>query len=286
MKMSKGFTLLELMIAITLGLLITAASIMLFLSVSRGYSAQKASSEIQGNATFGLPHIIRQLRQIPAEGGVLFNQSIAKQANTNFTVNTQSDLLTVRYTITPSQLVAHNNNLVTCEGTSIATGLANQFTQQINADHEIQEAIAAHDEVKKSTRQQALKQVFDSQQVTVTEQYFLTQNGLTCRSALKNAALTGNGTVIIPNVDYFHVQLITKNQNSFKNIDIPNAQPVENIVGLQLGILLRSGNQIQGASYININDDIPVLNEIVKLNTGASAQLLRQVVVQTIAIRN
>ena len=288
MKMSKGFTLLELMIAITLGLLITAASIMLFLSVSRNYSAQKANSDIQGNGVFGVPHMLRQLREVPSEGGVLLNDKGNQADGTNFTVGTNSDVLTVRYIVKPSQMLANNNNLVTCQGITIQSILTNQLNDQI-----IEAQKDETDEVKKQKIANDLKANFNfDQPITVIEQYYLRQNGINCRALVNNnnlPALTANtiGTLIIPSVDYFHVQLITRNQGLFKNIDLPtNLAAGNQVVGLQIGILLRSAHQIQGASYINTANNIQVLNNSISLNTGASSQLLRQVVVQTIAIRN
>lgn len=43
----KGFTLIELMIAITLGLLISAAALMIFLSSQRSLAIQGGMGEIQ-----------------------------------------------------------------------------------------------------------------------------------------------------------------------------------------------------------------------------------------------
>lgn len=280
MKISKGFTLLELMIAITLGLLITAASIMLFLSVSRNYSTQKAGSEIEGNGVFGIPHMIRQLREVPSLNGVLLSQSSNQKEGTNFTVGTNSDVLTVQYTIKPSQMIANSNNLVTCEGNSIKSILLKKEIATAQANES--------DENKKA---QTAKDITDNFKldtpITVTEQYFLQQTGLFCRAVLQADALGGNGTLIIPNVDYFHVQLITKNGNQFQNINLPaNLAEGIDIVGLQIGMLMHSAHQIQGVSYVNTANNIQVLNNSINLNNGASSQLLRQVVVQTIAMRN
>lgn len=57
-----GFTLIELMIALALGLLIVAAGLAIFLSSSRSLSLQAGMGEVQENANFGLAQIAHDLR--------------------------------------------------------------------------------------------------------------------------------------------------------------------------------------------------------------------------------
>lgn len=58
----KGFTLIELMISLTLGLIISAAAILLFLTSGKSLSLQQGVSDIQDNANFGLNYITHDLR--------------------------------------------------------------------------------------------------------------------------------------------------------------------------------------------------------------------------------
>lgn len=60
---NRGFTIVELMISITLGLLITAAAIQLFFSGQLSYMLQKSMSDIQDNGNFGLRFISFELRK-------------------------------------------------------------------------------------------------------------------------------------------------------------------------------------------------------------------------------
>ncbi|MBK5649832.1 MAG: prepilin-type N-terminal cleavage/methylation domain-containing protein, partial [Acinetobacter sp.] len=53
-KTQSGFTLIELMISLTLGLLIVAAAIQLFITGITSYKLQKAMAHIQDNASLGL----------------------------------------------------------------------------------------------------------------------------------------------------------------------------------------------------------------------------------------
>ena len=57
-----GFTLIELMIALALGLVISAAAIMLFLTGQKSYSLQQGTADLQDNANFGLNYIVKDIR--------------------------------------------------------------------------------------------------------------------------------------------------------------------------------------------------------------------------------
>ncbi|MEC8056441.1 MAG: prepilin-type N-terminal cleavage/methylation domain-containing protein, partial [Pseudomonadota bacterium] len=58
----KGFTLLELMVALALGLIISAAAIQLFLTSQRSITMQQALSNMQSDSVFGLEALIRDIR--------------------------------------------------------------------------------------------------------------------------------------------------------------------------------------------------------------------------------
>ncbi len=60
---TKGFTLVELMISLVLGLLISAAALQVFYTSSVNSRRQEASSQIQNNAIFGFSQIQRHLRR-------------------------------------------------------------------------------------------------------------------------------------------------------------------------------------------------------------------------------
>lgn len=62
MKTQAGFTLIELMISLTLGLVISAAAIMLFISGQKSFALQQGVSDLQDNANFGLNYITQDIR--------------------------------------------------------------------------------------------------------------------------------------------------------------------------------------------------------------------------------
>ena len=61
-KKQIGFTLIELMISLALGLIVVAAAILLFLTGQEGVAMQKGVSELQDNANFGLNYITKDIR--------------------------------------------------------------------------------------------------------------------------------------------------------------------------------------------------------------------------------
>ena len=60
----KGFTLIELMIAIVLGLLISAAALTVYLTAQRSLSLQNGMGQLQQNGIFGLNQITYDLRHV------------------------------------------------------------------------------------------------------------------------------------------------------------------------------------------------------------------------------
>lgn len=132
MNQHKGFTLVELMVALVLGLFLTAAALQLFITGSLTFINQKNLSDVQDNATFGLSLIAQQLRRtnsgntqiIGGSGtlnGLVFSGAsvsatapanfpvTAKDINTSSTVDGKSDQLVIQYT-------ALQDNMRDCEG--------------------------------------------------------------------------------------------------------------------------------------------------------------------------
>lgn len=62
MNKQLGFTLIELMIALALGLVISAAAIMLFLTAQRSQALQQGLANVQDDSNFGLNYITKDIR--------------------------------------------------------------------------------------------------------------------------------------------------------------------------------------------------------------------------------
>ena len=58
-----GFTLVELMVALILGLVVSAAALQIFYTSSVNNNRQQAGSQIQDNAVFGIDDFSKHLRR-------------------------------------------------------------------------------------------------------------------------------------------------------------------------------------------------------------------------------
>lgn len=57
-----GFTLIELMLSLVIGLILVAAAALLFVTGQKSYMLQQGTADIQDNANFGLDYIVKDLR--------------------------------------------------------------------------------------------------------------------------------------------------------------------------------------------------------------------------------
>lgn len=307
MKISRhsGFTLVELMVAITLGLLVTAAAIQLYITGITSYNVQKAMSSIQDSASFGVNYILDDVRKanLSAPSAYMNDQQMASgllltRSNVNddiyplklddayltrtgvgdSNVSQKSDQLTIRY-----QAVESGYD---CTGKTL---LANTYVVQryfIGSDKALR--CVSDQYVKKDIGIKTL----DGKDKTLID-------------------LSGNGQIIIPNVDYMRVQLgyvkgalnnptamsyvsigdyldanktlaVKKNINGIQQFIKPNINVI------QIGLLVQSNETAGNDSIVrNRNKQVfDVLGQSVTLNEKNQDTRLRQVVTQTISLRN
>ncbi|MHA3103399.1 PilW family protein [Acinetobacter sp. ANC 3791] len=283
----RGFTLIELMVSLALGLIIVAAATMLFIAGQKSFALQQGASDIQDNANFALNYITKDIRMAnlnavtatmtagSANGGIVFSttnlagvasSTVSQSAVSNTSnVNVGSDQLVIQYLPTSTQVT---NGLFDCEGT----------------------------------------QVTDAS-VYVVERYFVRQDAninsnetsatalaLACAAGRSNnltAFNSDNGQIVMKRVDYFHVLLTVQNSSgNFQDMTIAqyttNA-PTARIVGVKLGILARSNQSVGADSNINLAKSFTLLDQSVTLNStikNAQIKNLRQIITQTVAIRN
>lgn len=122
-KPQSGFTLIELMIAMVLGLIIVAAGTAVFLNAQRSMGVQIGVGEVQQNANFGLSQLTHDLRHanlnVPTEqrvnnkdtgSGIIFNLNnlparlsgtdvnlLSKQAKDEDVTQSKSDQITIQF---------------------------------------------------------------------------------------------------------------------------------------------------------------------------------------------
>lgn len=308
MKQQFGFTLVELMISMVIGLLITAAAIQLYITAQKNIAIQQGAANLQNSASFGLEYMLRNIRLANLNsgkpiidpsilhGGVVLNK-VNLSTNSTFQItgaDAGNNLMTAG-NVGPSnlqglksdQLVIQYRNTVNnrynCEGTEIAPN------------------------------------------VYVIERYFLradtkvnndpnTALALACKATTysgdndsKLDNLNGNGEIIIPRVDHLHILLgvasdtidATKSPaatgqdgvlDRFGYISIPDYLALVNkpqIVSLQLGMLVRSPDRVGNNGSVDPNKSYQIFGLNKPLIANSKNNLyMRQVVTQTVALRN
>ena len=281
----QGFTLIELMIAITLGLLISAAALMIFLSSQRSLALQGGMSEIQQNTILELRALTYDLRHTNLDtsqaglvslneigSGIVFNQSQistdlkGKVTDTNGkagVMNTSSDRLTIQFTARTA--------MTDCEGVAIPAGTL----------------VAQHYYIDELPNNQQPNNV-----TTENRRY-----GLWC-DAIWSGNST-NGRVAITDVDSFKVSLGTRDQkgtlSSRKDDGIRyqklgeyiNSPTGDLVVSIEIGVLMRSSSSVHRDKNIKADEEYEIAGQKVKLaNPPATANYLRVPLTQVIAIRN
>ena len=254
MKLQQGFTLIELMISLVLGLLISAAIIQVFITSQRVDRVQTAGSDIQDKAVFGLQAIESQIRlanlgnngvainDTTSLGGIILTVGNENASNVNAAVkngnqagnfvtrtvttnlsNTDipSDQLTIQYINTTGQV------LFDCEGEKI----------EQNA-HVITRYFVIEDSTKTKKNRKNLNLNCDSGRIVNQE--------------AKN--FTDNGQTIIENIDQFNIRLgvqqpvVNAGKTSYEYTDmsinqymaLPAANAKPPIVNIRVAILARS----------------------------------------------
>lgn len=291
----RGFTLIELMVSLVLGLIIVAAAVMLFIAGQKSFALQQGAADIQDNANFALNYMTKDIRMAnlnavtatmtasSANGGIVFSttnlagvasSAVSKSEVSNTSnVNVGSDQLVIQYLPTQAQIDS-DSGLFDCEGNQV---------QYIDRDAK--------------TVPYVIERYFVRQDANIN-------NNETSSTALALACAAGrsdkltefnndNGQIIMKRVDYFHVLLTVQNSSgNFQDMTIAqytNNAPTARIVGVKLGVLVRSNQSVGVDSNIDLTKSFTVLDQSVTLNStvqNAQSKNLRQVITQTIAIRN
>ncbi len=308
----QGFTLVELMIALVLGLLVSAAALQIFLTSQKNLSLQQASSDIQSDSLFGLESVVRDIRLANLNASKSFIDDKVLHGGIVLSKNNYSNKIkedgTVDITLTevdslsygglgPSNLKDQKSDVLVIQYRNI---LQNQF----------------------SCEGQALPK-----DVYVVQKYFLRSDtnrtdpnsplSLACKAFTytgdtpPNVDLSGNGEIIIPRVDHLSVllgvaedvaspnctgaassEVVTQDGrlDCFGYIGIEEYKKLAEkpqIVSIKLGMLVRAVSSNGRNKYFNKDQEFEILNTKAALKEDAKNNLyMRNVVSQTIAIRN
>ena len=248
---SSGFTLIELMIALVLGLLISAAVIQVYAISARTSMVQQSASEVQDTTIFALQAIdehirlanlgnpVSSIKDTTPHGGIVLSTNNLGNSNTTeakyFTASADSDGWTGSSNINgveSDQLTIQYKNITTeslydCEGTEIVSGSSDWVVERYF--------------IRKATGGAATDLVLACAAGRVDEEGAIV-------TAFTGTGFTGTGEVIIPAVDQFKVLLGTMTDVSQLSYMPANTyltlteKPA--ITTIKLGVIVRSNTPL------------------------------------------
>lgn len=306
-KEQQGFTLIELMISLVLGLLISAAVIQVFVTSQRVDRVQTAGSEIQDSAVFGLQAIEQQLRLANlGNDGVPLND-VTVTGGVVLTTNKDSNVA--------ANLITKNNlnpgYLTRSEGLSNGGGIQNRWNKKLS------NTTVNSDQLTIQYRNTTGKVMQDCEgedievDARVITRYFVKEDSVATDKDRKNLNLNCDagrinadgtfvgfpdaGQAIIINIDQFNVRLgvkqsvVTAGVTSYEYADmtvndymnITTTKPF--ITNIKLAVLTRSGANSPEATEGPFN--IFGTNQTLKTQADAP-KYLRRVYATNTLLRN
>lgn len=309
-----GFTLLELMIALSLGLIVSAIAIQLALTGQKGVSTQQALSDLQNDSLFGLETFVREIRlanlnavepminDTVLHGGIVLD---ARNYTQKFKIGADGKPTTT--------LDITLKNALSEGAVSDSSNLVGQASDQLVIQYKNSMGNRFDCEGREIVRD-----------AYVVQRYFLRSDtnrndpnkplALACKAFSymgdepAEIDLSGDGQIMIPRVDHLSVQLVVARDgmnstcsaaadadgqlDCFGQISIADyknlaATEKPQIVAVKVGLLVRSNNTVGNNDLFNADKEYQVLNTRAKLNPHDKNKLyMRNVVTQTIAIRN
>ena len=293
----QGLTLLELMVALVLGLLIVAAGLAVFLNAQRSMGFQTSMGDIQQNANFGLSMLTQDLRHAN------LNTPSAQRVNNKLV---GSGIVFVDDNL-PENARDGTEDLLTAQGVSVdatkeddSDQITMQFMPDIRGDDQFDCEGIAMVAGRTYVYRYYLDRLPDNQQIEGSLDRF----GLYCDAGyyVSNSmvGLGENGQLIIQNVDAFKVRLLVKNPdgnlryttiNDYRNTLMPASVVDEklyvNVVGVELGLLVTSAQSIGADASFNTSAEYTIAGQSVELKDNANnGKYLRQAITQMVGLRN
>lgn len=315
MKSSKGFTLIELMVSLVIGLIVIGAAMQLFLTGSINYNLQKNLSELQDNGNFGLNFIIKDIKLANLDADLSVINDRNKYSGIVFTSLKSYATLSDADQLLQSANLPLNLTNATVDISNLT--LAKKGPSNIGeASDQLVIQYKAFDVNGFDCEGGSFTQEEIDQGTFVVQRYYLRPDGkasnlaLVCdagryKTLVETASLpTGisglgqQSQIIMRRVDYFHVLLGVKQNNtdefSYMTIDqymgagnvlTKDGSPRARIMSVQLGAVVRGYDPLSGSDILPTTFNI--LNSSVTLSEASKKEkYTREVVSQTIALRN
>lgn len=298
MKKQAGFTLIELMISIGLGLIIVASALMLFLSGQRNVAVQKSAADLQDDQNFGLNYIAKNIRQANLNSPSASLSSTSNLSGIVFSAANISDKVTLDTNFATKFVTANlgASNMRIKNGTSYADAVNDQLVIQYKPVE-----TGGYD---------CSGQRIDRTDIYILERYFIRTDtngggtdaersalacassryaaGLTTATALEStltSGLYGSGEIIMKRVDLFRVRFLVdgKRYMTVAQYNASTAKP--RILAIQLGIIARAPDK-SGERSISTAQEFTLLGQTFTQKTDFPNRYLRVPIMQTVALRN
>ena len=292
----QGLTLLELMVALVLGLLIVAAGLAVFLNAQRAMGFQTSMGDIQQNANFGLSMLTQDLRHAN------LNTPSAQRVN-NKLVGSGIAFDGVNF---PSSVNTNTDDKFTAQSESddATKGKSDQITMQFMPDVRGDDQFDCEGNAMVAGRTYVYRYYLDRLPNNQQIEGSLDRFGLYCDAGyyVSNSmvGLGENGQLIIQNVDAFKVRLLVKNPdgnlryttiNDYRNTLMPASVVDEkqyvNVAGVELGLLVTSAQSIGADASLNTRTEYMIAGQEVELQDNTNnGKYLRQAITQFVGLRN
>lgn len=321
----QGFTLLELLISLVLGLLVSAIALQLFFTSQKSVTVQQGMMNLQNSSLFGLGGMIDSIRlanlnssqpyiddKVLYGGVVLAANNISNNLSGGTSSFTVDENLLTRGGIGESNLDGQKSDQLVIQ---YRVNTANQFDcegKELTANDYVVERYFILEDLNKNDPNKPL--ALACKAARYTEETAKTNTSL--------PALEGSGVIVIPRVDHFSVRLgvaydgantsctgitqitkdkdnkdVTSNTEPDSQLDCFSYMNVEDyraltgikpqIVSIQIGLLVRSTDTTGNNKFFDATHPYHVLNVDATLSKNDRNSLyLRSVVSQTIALRN
>ncbi len=294
----QGLTLLELMVALVLGLLIVAAGLAVFLNAQRAMGFQTSMGDIQQNANFGLSMLTQDLRHAN------LNTPSAQRVNNKFV---GSGIVFVNANL-PAGVRTNTANRLTAQGISedatqaeASDQITMQFMPDVRGDDQFDCEGNAMVAGRTYVYRYYLDRLPDNQQIEGSLDRFglYCDSGFYVDSSNSVVGLGTNGQLIIQNVDAFKVRLLVKNPDGnlrYTTIDeylalmpvsVVDEKQYVNVVGIELGLLVTSAQSIGADASLNTRTEYMIAGQEVELQDNTNnGKYLRQAITQVVGLRN
>ena len=305
MNKQTGFTMIELMIAIGLGLLIVAAAFLMLFTGQKNVALQKSSASLQDDQNFGLAYMAKNIRQAN-----LFSPSATLNASSSyagiiFSVSNLDSKVTVptdfasKYStsLQPSSTGITASNMRIKSGSTFSDATNDQLTIQYRPPENGYDC-----EGNNVTSSQYVVERYFVRTDTNGAGSVAERSALACAASRYNVGLAtatnldttsggiySNGQIIMKRVDLFNVRFLTQSSAGQRYMTVQQYNALTGtkprILAVQLAIIARAEDPTTEQS-VSTSQEFSIFGQTFTQKTSISNRYIRTPIVQTVALRN